>query len=100
MATCFERSESLLDVSRLRRLWAGLRELPRVDLVGAWHLLDDEPRCAFRAELGCDDLQWARGAAWAFEQAMGVVWYYVDSNAAMSAMGRRTLDRILRADLR
>ena len=25
---------------------------------------------------------------------MGLVWYYVDSNPAMSRMGRRTLDRI------
>ena len=26
---------------------------------------------------------------------MGVVWYYVDSNPAMTQMGRRTLDRII-----
>ena len=35
--------------------------------------------------------------AWAFEQATGAVWYYAESNPAMSGMGRRTLDRI-RAD--
>jgi hypothetical protein len=28
---------------------------------------------------------------------MGLVWYYVESNPAMSRMGRRTLDRILAA---
>ena len=39
------------------------------------------------------------GAAWAFEQAMGAVWYYVDSNPAMSSMGRRTLERIMAACL-
>jgi hypothetical protein len=32
-----------------------------------------------------------RGAAWAFEQALGAVWYYADSNPVMSEMGRRTL---------
>ena len=29
MQTCFERSENLLDVPRLRRSWAGMRVLPR-----------------------------------------------------------------------
>ncbi|MCC9705107.1 aminoglycoside phosphotransferase family protein [Streptomyces sp. MNU76] len=133
MATCFARSEDLLDVPRLRRLWNRLRELPRtsadvmshgdlipgnvlvtgdrlsgvldtggfgpadpaLDLVGAWHLLRTGPRQVFRRALGCDDLEWERGRAWAFEQAMGLVWYYVESNPAMSAMGRRTLDRLL-----
>jgi len=135
METCFQRSESLLDVPRLRRLWAGLRELPRgatpdqmthgdlipgnvlvangrlagvidvgglgpadpaLDLVGAWHLLEAQPRQVLRDGLGCDDLQWARGTAWAFEQAMGTVWYYAESNPTMSRMGRRTLARIVR----
>ena len=69
---------------------------PALDLVAAWHLLEDEPRRAFRAELRCDDLEWARGRAWAFEQALGLVWYYVETNPPMSAMGRRTLARLLR----
>jgi hypothetical protein len=30
-----------------------------------------------------------------FEQAMGAVSYYVDSNPAMSQMGRRTFERIM-----
>ncbi|MFE0024941.1 phosphotransferase [Amycolatopsis sp. NPDC059021] len=134
MRTCFARSEHLLDVPRLRRMWAAMRDLPRaatadvmchtdlipgnvlvsggrlagildvgglgpadpaLDLVGAWHLLDDGPRRAFRDDLGCDDLEWERGKAWAFQQAMGLVWYYADSNPAMSRMGRRTLDRLM-----
>jgi aminoglycoside phosphotransferase (APT) family kinase protein len=69
---------------------------PALDLVCAWHLLDREPRKTLRQALDCDDLEWARGQAWAFEQAMGVVWYYATSNPTMSDMGRRTLDRILR----
>ena len=130
---CFEKSEGLLDVPRLRRVWSHLRELPRegddvmshgdlipgnvlvadgrlsgvldvggfspadpaLDLVGAWHLLRREPRDILRQALGCDDLEWERGKAWAFEQAMGAVWYYVESNPTMSKMGLRTLDRIL-----
>ena len=135
METCLERSEGLLDVPPLRRLWAALRELPRedgdlmthgdlipgnllvdggrltgvidvgslgpadpaLDLVAAWHLLEPGPREAFRADLRCGDLEWARGAAWAFEQAMGVAWYYVETNPAMSHMGRRTLERLTAA---
>jgi aminoglycoside phosphotransferase (APT) family kinase protein len=133
METCFARSERLLDVPRLRRLWAVLRELPRtagdvmthgdlipgnvlvrdgrlagvidvgglkaadpsLDLVGAWHLLEAGPRQTLRDDLDCDDLAWERGKAWAFEQAMGAAWYYLDSNPAMTLMGQRTLQRIL-----
>lgn len=133
METCFEQSEGLVDVPRLRKMWDALRKLPRggagdamthgdlipgnvlvangrlagildvgglgpadtaLDLVGAWHLLEAVPRQALRDDLACDDLEWARGTAWAFQQAMGAVWYYVDSNPAMSLMGRRTLERI------
>jgi hypothetical protein len=58
--------------------------------VGAWHLLEAGPRQVLRDDLNCDDLEWERGKAWAFEQAMGAGWYYVRSNPAMSLMGRRT----------
>ncbi|HEY6593962.1 MAG TPA: aminoglycoside phosphotransferase family protein [Asanoa sp.] len=68
---------------------------PAVDLVCAWHLLEAAPRRVLRHELGCDDLEWERGKAWAFEQAMGAVWYYAESNRAMSRMGRRTLERLM-----
>ncbi|MGW6316429.1 aminoglycoside phosphotransferase family protein [Streptomyces sp. NPDC055099] len=133
MAKCFEESEGLLNVPRLRQLWSRFRELPRtgadvmshgdlipgnvlvagdrlsgvldtggfgpadpaLDLVSAWHLLQSGPRDVLRGILACDDLEWERGKAWAFEQAMGVVWYYVASNPPMSKMGRQTLARIL-----
>lgn len=68
---------------------------PALDLVSAWHLLRPGSREALRRTLGCGDLEWERGKAWAFQQAMGVVWYYAESNPTMSGMGRRTLDRIL-----
>ncbi len=67
---------------------------PSLDLVAAWHLLEAGPRQAFRDDLECGDLEWARGRAWAFEQAMGLVWYYADSNPDMSRLGRRTLQRL------
>ncbi len=67
---------------------------PALDLVSAWHLLEAGPRNVLRDDLGCDDLEWERGKAWAFEQAMGLVWYYLDSHPAMSLLGRRTLQRI------
>ncbi|MBO1330728.1 aminoglycoside phosphotransferase family protein [Streptomyces sp. VRA16 Mangrove soil] len=133
MAKCFEESEGLLDVPRLRQVWSRLRELPRtaadvmshgdlipgnvlvmgdrlsgvldtggfgpadpaLDLVSGWHLLQSGPRAVLRRALACDDLEWERGKAWAFEQAMGLVWYYVESNPTMSSLGRRTLERIL-----
>jgi aminoglycoside phosphotransferase (APT) family kinase protein len=68
---------------------------PALDLVGAWHLLEDGPRQVLRDDLGCDDLEWERGRAWAYAQAIGLVWYYVQSNPVMSRLGRRTLDRLL-----
>lgn len=84
-----ERLTGVLDVGGLGPADAAL------DLVSAWHLLADGPRLVLRADLGCDDLEWARGRAWAFEQAMGLVWNYVESNPVMSRLGRRTLDRLL-----
>ena len=67
---------------------------PSLDLVAAWHMLDHKRRALLRRQLASDDLQWRRGAAWAFQQAMGLVWYYQESNPGMSALGRTTLSRI------
>lgn len=68
---------------------------PSLDLVVAWHLLDRESRTDFRNAMQVGDLEWRRGAAWAFQQAMGLVWYYRETNPAMSALGRSTLSRLL-----
>jgi aminoglycoside phosphotransferase (APT) family kinase protein len=68
---------------------------PALDLVSAWHLLDTERRQLLRDHVGCDDEEWQRGRAWAFQQALGAVWYYVDSSPTMSAGCRRTLERIV-----
>jgi hypothetical protein len=69
---------------------------PALDLVGAWHLLEAGPRQALRDDFGCDDLEWERGKAWAFEQSMGAAWYYVESNPAMSLMGNALCNPSLR----
>ena len=68
---------------------------PALDLVSAWHLLETGPRQLLRLDLRCNELEWERGKAWAFQQSMGAIWYYVESNPPMSRMGRRTLERII-----
>ena len=70
---------------------------PALDLVSVWHLLDAAPRERVRDALDVHDVQWRRGMAWAFQQAMGLVWYYADSKPVMSAWGRQTLERITQA---
>ncbi len=70
---------------------------PALDLVVGWHLLDPGNRAIFRKVLQADDLEWRRGAAWAFQQAMGLVWYYRTTNPIMSELGRSTLSRVLEA---
>ncbi|MCF1473779.1 MULTISPECIES: aminoglycoside phosphotransferase family protein [Rhizobium/Agrobacterium group] len=68
---------------------------PSLDLVAGWHLLDRDTRAAFREGLQVDDLEWHRGAAWAFQQAMGLVWYYKDTNPIMADLGRSTISRLI-----
>jgi aminoglycoside phosphotransferase (APT) family kinase protein len=72
---------------------------PALDLVSAWHLLDTERRQLLRDHVGCNEAEWHRGRAWAFQQALGAVWYYVDSSPTMSEGCRRTLERIV-SDIR
>lgn len=69
---------------------------PALDLVAAWHLFDGERRRRIRDALGASGLEWRRGAAWALEQAMGLVWYYRSTLPAMSTLGRTTISRLLR----
>ncbi len=68
---------------------------PALDLVAAWHLFDETARATFRATVGCTDLEWERGRAWALEQALGAAWYYEATNPAMHALGMSTLRRVL-----
>ncbi|MGH9104633.1 MAG: phosphotransferase [Acidimicrobiales bacterium] len=68
---------------------------PALDLMGVWSLFDRARRQVVRDELKCSALGWAGGQAWAFEPAMGAVWYYVESNHKMSMMGQRALADIV-----
>jgi len=68
---------------------------PALDLIVPWTLFEAPARERMRVALGLDDIEWARGAAWAFVQAMGLVAYYVETNPGMSRLGRRMLERIL-----
>ncbi|HWV49393.1 MAG TPA: hypothetical protein VN035_08050, partial [Microbacterium sp.] len=68
---------------------------PALDLVAAWHLFDAPRRERLRDALDVDEVEWLRGAAWAFQQAMGLGWYYAESNPTMSALGLSTMRRLL-----
>jgi aminoglycoside phosphotransferase (APT) family kinase protein len=68
---------------------------PALDLVCTWHLLDHDSRDLVRTRLGIRRDEWLRGAAWAFAQAMGLVWYYHRTNPTMAAFGRTTLQRLI-----
>ncbi|SEB97851.1 aminoglycoside phosphotransferase family protein [Microbacterium hydrocarbonoxydans] len=66
-----------------------------LDLVVCWHLFDERRRELIRSGLDVETAEWRRGAAWALQQAMGLVWYYERSNPPMSALGLSTMRRLL-----
>jgi aminoglycoside phosphotransferase (APT) family kinase protein len=68
---------------------------PAVDLMPAWNLLPAGPRETYRRALGADDGTWERGRGWALMQAIVALPYYVDTNPAMAATARHTLDALL-----
>ncbi|TCC39947.1 aminoglycoside phosphotransferase family protein [Kribbella sindirgiensis] len=70
---------------------------PAMDLQPAWNLFDPTAREAFRAALGSDDADWRRGMGWAFAQAVGCLWYYVETNPVMSRTAHHTLTALLKA---
>jgi aminoglycoside phosphotransferase (APT) family kinase protein len=70
---------------------------PAMDLQPAWNLLDPTARAAFRTALGSDDAEWRRGMAWSFAQAIGCLWYYVETNPVMSRTAHHTLTALLKA---
>ncbi|MEU4604255.1 aminoglycoside phosphotransferase family protein [Kribbella sp. NPDC023972] len=70
---------------------------PAIDLAPAWNLLDTDARAAFRSALGSDDDEWRRGMGWSFAQAIGCLWYYVETNPVMSRTAHDTLTALLTA---
>jgi aminoglycoside phosphotransferase (APT) family kinase protein len=68
---------------------------PATDLNPAWSVFSHAGRRAFRNLVGADDDTWRRGRGIAISQAVGLVPYYVVTNPALSALGRRMLREIL-----
>lgn len=66
-----------------------------LDLVVAWHMFDAERRERVRSGVGVDEAQWQRGRGWALVQAIGLGWYYAESNPTMAELGRSTLARVV-----
>ncbi|TCC12337.1 aminoglycoside phosphotransferase family protein [Kribbella soli] len=70
---------------------------PAMDLQPAWNLLDPTARSAFRVALGSDEAEWRRGMGWSFAQAIGCLWYYVETNPIMSRTAHHTLTALLKS---
>lgn len=68
---------------------------PAVDLMPVWNLLPAGSRETYREALGASPSAWVRGRAWAFVQAIIALPYYVDTNPAMAATARHTLDALI-----
>jgi aminoglycoside phosphotransferase (APT) family kinase protein len=68
---------------------------PAIDLAPAWNLLDADTRAVFRTAIGSDDDEWRRGMGWSFVQAIGCLWYYVETNPVMSRTAHHTLTALL-----
>ena len=71
---------------------------PALDLVAAMAHARRTVAGDVRSALDSPADEWLRGAAWAFVQAIGIVWYYRNTNPGMSALGRSTLDRLMADD--
>ncbi|MEV6523951.1 aminoglycoside phosphotransferase family protein [Longispora sp. NPDC051575] len=68
---------------------------PACDLAVAWTLLTVEGRRVFRAALGVDDAEWARGRGWALWKTLSTCAYSVDDVDEDAEDARRVLDGIL-----
>ncbi|MEO7270320.1 MAG: phosphotransferase [Knoellia sp.] len=66
-----------------------------LDLVPAWAILEPGGRDVFRAATGATPAGWLRGRAFALEQAVGGVLYYVPRGHTLGAVLQRSLDWIL-----
>lgn len=66
-----------------------------VDLMPAWNLFAAGARASYKRALAVDDATWERGRGWAIVQAIGCVWYYVDTNPVMADTARHTLAAVL-----
>jgi aminoglycoside phosphotransferase (APT) family kinase protein len=89
LLTANGRLAGVIDVGQ-----AGVAD-PALDLQPAWNYFGPTARESFRAAVGADDAAWDRGKGWAFAQALGCVWYYVETNPVMASLARSTLAALL-----
>jgi aminoglycoside phosphotransferase (APT) family kinase protein len=68
---------------------------PAVDLMPAWNLLPAGARATYREALEVDDATWERGRGWALLQAIGCLFYYIETNPVMASTARHTLDAVM-----
>ncbi|MEU2267461.1 aminoglycoside phosphotransferase family protein [Streptomyces olindensis] len=68
---------------------------PAVDLISAWSVLPAEVRGAFRAAVGADDAEWARGRGWALSIAVIALPYYWETNPPVAENSRLAIGEIL-----
>ena len=68
---------------------------PACDLMAAWSLFSADARRTFRHSLHADEATWNRARGWALATSVGVLPYYKDTNPAIVASARRTLEAVL-----
>ncbi|MFI2760374.1 aminoglycoside phosphotransferase family protein [Streptomyces echinatus] len=66
-----------------------------VDLIVAWNLLPATARDSFRAAVGADDAEWARGRGWALSISLIQLPYYRHTNPALAENSRHVIAEIL-----
>lgn len=68
---------------------------PACDLVIAWTMFRGRSRAAFRAAVGQDRDTWARARGWLVWKSLISIAEHHDSNPALAAEHRRSLDEVL-----
>jgi aminoglycoside phosphotransferase (APT) family kinase protein len=68
---------------------------PAADLIVAWCVLPAAVRDTFRAAVGADEAEWARGRAWALSVAVIALPYYWHTNPPVAENSRHVIGEIL-----
>lgn len=68
---------------------------PAIDVIAAWSVFGPDGRRAFRSALDVDDATWVRARGFALHQALLIIPYYPETNAALVAMATRTVEEVL-----
>jgi aminoglycoside phosphotransferase (APT) family kinase protein len=68
---------------------------PAVDLIAAWNPLPAAARAAFRAAMGCEDAEWARGRGWALSISLIQLPYHWRTHPPLAENARHVIREIL-----